>query len=236
MIMPLFSRGPARRRTDHLDLVTEAGRIAVVLRRDRRARNYTLRVKDAGATPVLTMPTRGSLREAQSFLEKNTRWLTRQIAKAPTPRPIRDGAIIPFRGIPHLIQHRPETRGTVSTGVDDGSPSLCVAGAREHLHRRVFDFLRREARRDLEPATLNYSSLLGVRPKELSFSFRLVMAPPFVLDYLAAHEVAHLREMNHSRRFWRLVEEICPDCQAARAWLHNEGRALLAIGADRRAA
>ena len=252
--MPLFSRGPALRRTDHLDLVTEAGTIAVVLRRDRRARNYTLRVKGAGATPVLTLPARGSLREAQTFLEKNTRWLTRQIENAPTPRPIRDGAAIPLRGIPHLIQHRPETRGTVSTGVDDGGPSLSVAGAAEHLRRRVFDFLRREARRDLEPATLNYSSLLEVRPKairirdtstrwgscsasgELSFSFRLVMAPPFVLDYLAAHEVAHLREMNHSRRFWRLVEEICPDCEAARAWLLKEGPALHAIGVERRAA
>lgn len=253
--MSFFSRGPPPLRTDHIDLVTDTGTIAVVLRRDRRARNYTLRLKNAGTTPMLTMPARGSLREARSFLEAHTGWLARQIEKAPTPRPIHNGAMIPLRGVPHLIEHRPETRETVSiSDSDENSPSLRVAGAAEHLHRRVFDFLRREARRDLEPAAMNYSGQLEVRPKairirdtftrwgscsssgELSFSLRLVMAPPFVLDYLAAHEVAHLREMNHSRRFWRLVEGICPDCERARAWLLKEGPALHAIGADRRSA
>jgi predicted metal-dependent hydrolase len=69
----------------------------------------------------------------------------------------------------------------------------------------------------------------------LSFSFRLIMAPPLALDYLAAHEVAHLREMNHSRRFWRLVADLCPDFERARAWLETEGRALQAVGAEPRA-
>lgn len=252
VIMALFSRGPALLRTDHLDLVTETGTIAVVLRRDRRARNYTLRVRSAGGTPVLTMPTRGSLREAQSFLENHTGWLTRQIEKAPAPRPISDGAEIPFRGIPHLIAHRPESRGTVSADIDENGPVLRVAGAAEHMPRRIFDFMRREARRDLEPAVMRYSNLLEVKPKAirirdtvtrwgscsssggLSFSFRLVMAPPFVLEYLAAHEVAHLREMNHSQRFWRLVEGICPDHESARRWLLKEGPTLHAIGVDRR--
>lgn len=250
--MPLFGRSQPRRRTDRFDLETETGIIPVLVRRNQRARNYTLRVKDAGATPILTMPARGSLRKARSFLESHTGWLTSQIEKAPAPRPIRDGAKIPLRGIPHLIQHRPESRGTVSADTSNGYPLLNVAGAAEHLRRRVFDFLRHEARRDLEPAVQNYSALLGVRPKairirdtvsrwgscsssgELSFSFRLVMAPPFVLDYLAAHEVAHLREMNHSRRFWQLVEEVCPNREKARTWLLSDGPGLHAIGIERK--
>jgi predicted metal-dependent hydrolase len=250
--MAASTRRPSLLRSEHLDLATDAGSVAVLVRRDRRARNYTLRVKDASGTPVLTMPVYGSLNEARAFLDRHAGWLARQIEKAPPPRPIADGATIPLRGIPHLIRHAPGKRGTVGVGDEEGTPTLVVAGAAEHLRRRVLDYLRREARCDIEPAALGYAARLGVRPKairvrdtftrwgscsaagELSFSFRLVMAPPFVLDYLAAHEVAHLREMNHSRRFWRLVEGLCPECDRARRWLMREGPGLHAIGVERR--
>lgn len=249
--MPLPARRPLLLRNNHLELVTDAGDVAVVVRRDRRARNYTLRLRNASGTPVLTMPMYGSLNEARAFLERNVGWLAQQLEKAPPPRPIADGAEIPLRGVLHLIRHVPDKRGTVSVANEDGTPILVVAGDAAHIRRRVFDFLRREARRDIEPAALGYASKLGVRPKairirdtitrwgscsaagELSFSFRLVMAPPFVLDYLAAHEAAHLREMNHSRRFWRLVEELCPEHARARRWLMREGQALHAVGAER---
>lgn len=251
-IMPFLSQRPSLLRTNHFEVETDAGTIPVIVRRNRRARNYTLRVKDAAGTPVLTMPAYGTLREARTFLDRHAGWLAWQIARAPTPRPIADGATIPVRGVPSLIRHMPGTRGTVRLVDEDGGQSLRVAGATEHMRRRVFDYLRREARRDLEPAVLQYSARLGVRPKvirirdtitrwgscsssgELSFSFRLVMAPPFVLDYLAAHEVAHLREMNHSRRFWRLVEDICTDHDKARTWLTKEGPGLHAIGLENR--
>jgi predicted metal-dependent hydrolase len=245
-----LTRRPALLRTDHFELTTDAGTLLVALRRDRRARNYTLRVKGAAAAPVLTMPAYGSLREARHFLDRHTDWLVRQMAKAPSPKPIADGTAIPIRGVAHLIRHCPESRGTVAASMENGAHMLRVTGGAEHLRRRVFDYLRREARRDLEPAVTRYAEALAVRPKavrvrdtfsrwgscsasgELSFSFRLVMAPPFVLDYLAAHEVAHLREMNHSRRFWRLVEEVCVDRERARAWLLAEGPALHAVGAS----
>jgi predicted metal-dependent hydrolase len=250
--MPPPARRPSLLRSGHFDLATDAGAVAVVVRRDRRARNYTLRVKDAAGTPVLTMPLYGSLTEARAFLDRHAGWLASQIEKAPAPRPIADGAKIPLRGVPHLIRHAPGKRGTVSIASENDMPVLFVAGAEQHLKRRVFDFLRREARRDIEPAALSYAARLGVRLKairvrdtttrwgscsssgELSFCFRLVMAPPFVLDYLAVHEVAHLREMNHSRRFWRLVDELCPDTDRARRWLTREGPALHAIGVERR--
>ena len=130
----------------------------------------------------------------------------------------------------------------------DGEPLLCVAGEAPHIDRRVGDFLRREALRDLEAASRRAAEQLGVAIKRisvrdqssrwgscsttgvLSYSWRLILAPPFVLDYLAVHEVAHLIEMNHSPRFWRLVNGICPDADRAKAWLDVHGTDLHRYG------
>src|ERR1700691_3333380 len=123
-------------------------------------------------------------------------------------------------------------------------PLLCVAGQAPHVDRRIGDFLRREARWDLEAASLRFAGSLGVAVKRvavrdqasrwgscsstgvLSYSWRLILAPPFVLNYLAAHEVAHLAEMNHSARFWRLVQRLCPDHQQTKEWLDVSARDL----------
>jgi predicted metal-dependent hydrolase len=159
------------------------------------------------------------------------------------------GVEIPLRGVPHRIVHRPGTRGTVwCDGSDDGR-LLCVAGQVPHLSRRIGDFLKREAARDLAVAARRYADLLGVKLRRislrdqssrwgscsntgvLSFSWRLVLAPPFVLDYLAAHEAAHLVELNHSPRFWRLVGRICPEHQRAKLWLDRHGADLHRYGA-----
>lgn len=232
---------------DQFEIATESGLVAVSLRRHPNARNYTLRLKGATGAPVLTMPKRGSLREARQFLDRHAGWLLREMDKLPKPRPIVPGAVVPLRGVPHRIHHA-ERRGTVSVETIGDTPSIVVAGDAAHLRRRVIDFLKREARRDLEPRVLHYARALGVSVTairlrdqtsrwgsctvtgHLSFSWRLIMAPPLVLDYLAAHEVSHLIEMNHSRRFWRLVEWLCPQTRQARAWLNAEGAKLHAIG------
>ena len=148
----------------------------------------------------------------------------------------------------HVIRHEPYRRWTGVSG-DENGQVLAVSGEAAHLRRRVVDYLKREARRDLEAAVALHAGALSVRPTlmrvrdqrsrwgscsgdgHLSFSWRLIMAPPFVLNYLAAHEVAHLLEHNHSRRFWRLVEQICPDRHRARAWLRSEGSSLHAVDA-----
>jgi predicted metal-dependent hydrolase len=246
--MPLFLRKPQP--VAQFEIATEAGLIAVALRRHPRARNYTLRLKSATGEPVLTMPKRGSLRQAQDFLDRHTGWLLAEMRKLPKGQPIVDGALIPLRGVPHRIRHAVASRGTTAATSSGGEPTIAVAGAREHLRRRVIDFMKREAKRDLERAVLRHAGNLGVRPSavrlrdptsrwgscaingHLSFSWRLIMAPPHVLDYLAAHEVAHLREMNHGPRFWRLVDSLGVDARAARAWLSAEGQRLHAIGAE----
>jgi predicted metal-dependent hydrolase len=157
--------------------------------------------------------------------------------------------VVPLRGLPHRIAHRPSVRGTVWTEMDDGGERLlCVAGAAPHVDRRVSDYLRREAKRDLEAASARFAVELGVGIRRvavrdqasrwgscstagaLSFSWRLILAPRWVLDYLAAHEVAHLLEMNHSPRFWRLVRRLCPDHERAKIWLDVHGSDLHRYG------
>jgi predicted metal-dependent hydrolase len=247
--MPLPFRKAAEPLPDQFEVATESGIVAVDLRRHPRARNYTLRVAGPARPPVLTMPKRGSLNEARRFLDRHSGWLQRQIDRLPPPTTISDGATIPLRGVLHVIRHEPGVRGAVAIENELGRPTLVVSGDARHLRRRVVDFLKREAKRDLEWAVIRHALAVGVRAKavrlrdqtsrwgscsvagHLSFSWRLVMAPPFVLDYLAAHEVAHLRELNHSHRFWAICEALAPQTEQARAWLRTNGPALHAIGA-----
>jgi predicted metal-dependent hydrolase len=234
---------------EYLLIGASGGSFAIEVRRHPAARRYTLRVREARRDVVLTMPPRGSIRQAQRFAEKNVDWIAARLKRLPRPMPFAPGETIPLRGVPHRIVHRSGTRGTAWTEADaDGAPLLCVAGGAAHLGRRVRDFLKREARRDLVAASRRYAALLGVSIRavslrdtasrwgscsqsgSLSFSWRLVLAPPLVLDYLAAHEVAHRIELNHSKRFWRTVEKIFPGWRRAEAWLRAHGPSLYRYG------
>lgn len=222
----------------------------VRLNRHRRARRYTLRVAAAAREVILTMPPRGSLKEAREFAEKHREWIAARLDRLAKAVPFRHGTVLPLRDVSHRVAHRRKERGTVWIERDgNGTHLLCVAGDGPHIGRRITDYLKREARRDLEAASQHYASALGVKIKylavrdqssrwgscsttgRLSFSWRLILAPPFVLDYLAAHEVAHLVEMNHSPRFWRLVERVCPNVARAKAWLDAHGNDLHRYGA-----
>ena len=125
---------------------------------------------------------------------------------------------------------------------------LCVAGQREHAPRRLQDWLTGQARKDLSDRVAHHAGALGLRPRRISvrdqtsrwgscsstgqlcFSWRLVLAPRHVLDYVAAHEVAHLAEMNHSTRFWALVARTFHDMGRSKAWLNAHGRELHCYG------
>jgi hypothetical protein len=132
-------------------------------------------------------------------------------------------------------------RGRAPVWIERGERIIRVTGQPEHASRRLLDFLKREARKVLDARTQEFSALVGVKAKRitvrdtasrwgscsttraLSFSWRLVLAPPFVLDYVVAHEVAHLRHMNHGTRFWNLVSEIVGDVEKPQAWLSENG-------------
>src|SRR5690349_19611580 len=222
---------------------------AIRLRRHRRARRYTLRIHPSDREAILTMPPRGTIAEAKDFAQRHGGWIAARLGRLPKAAPFLPGTLVPLRGIPHRIVHRAGQRGTVWTEVrDSGEKVLCVAGGVEHIERRVHDYLKREARRELHKAAQDYAEMLSVRVKRLSirdqssrwgsctsagslsFSWRLILAPTFVLDYLAAHEVAHLVEMNHSPRFWRQVEKLCPDMARAKASLSAHGSDLHRYG------
>src|SRR4051812_49143862 len=170
----------------------------IQLRRHARAQRYTLRVQAANRAIVLTMPLRGSVKEARAFAERNGGWIAARLKRLPQAIPFADGLELLLHGVPHRIVHR-GTRGTV--WIEPGDPPLlCVAGKAEHLARRVRDFLKREAKRDLEAASRRYAAALGVTVKRvsvrdqtsrwgsctaagvLSYSWRLILCPPYVLD------------------------------------------------------
>lgn len=232
-----------------IEVVFDRSIYLVRLRRHRQARRYTLRIQAATREVVLTMPPRGSVKEAREFAEKHGGWIATRLERLPEAAPFAHGTVVPLRGLAHRIVHRRGARGTVWSELDPyGNRLLCVAGEAPHVERRVADFLKREAKRDLEVAVHRYADKIGVTFRRvsvrdqssrwgscsttgvLSFSWRLILAPRYVLDYLAAHEVAHLVEMNHSARFWRLVLRMCPDTHRAKVWLDVHGTDLHRYG------
>jgi predicted metal-dependent hydrolase len=222
---------------------------SIRLRRHRRARRYTLRIHPSDREAILTMPPRGTLADAKDFAQRHGAWIAARLGRLPKAAPFQPGTLVPLRGVAHRIVHRAGVRGVVWTEIrDSGERILCVAGGAEHIDRRVHDFLKREARRDLAKSAQHYAEALSVKVKRisirdqssrwgsctsagsLSFSWRLILAPPYVLDYLAAHEVAHLVEMNHSARFWRVVARVCGSVERAKAWLDTHGNDLHRYG------
>jgi predicted metal-dependent hydrolase len=213
-------------------------------RRSATARRVSLRIDPRGGAIVVTLPMRASRRAGMALVMNHTDWLVDRLAALPDAIRFTDGAIIPIGGQPHRIRHEPTGRG--GAFLHDGE--LVVTGATEFLRRRTHDFLRREASRQLAALVIEKSALAGLQAKRvtvkdtksrwgscasdgsLAFSWRLVMAPDYAQDYVAAHEVAHLRHMNHGPRFWELVDQLTEHKSAAIPWLRTEAPRLLRIG------
>lgn len=244
-------QAPPVRAAEWIELMLDDGPLRVAVRRHPQARRLTLRVRAAARDVTLTAPPHVPLAFAHDFVQRHREWVRVRLVRLPEAVPFEDGAVIPVRGEPHRIVHCPDARGTVWIGPEaQGLPTLCVAGDAPHLARRVQDFLKREARRDLAVAVGRYSAALKVQVGrltlrdtasrwgscsargDLSFSWRLILAPAAILDYLAAHEVAHRLEMNHGPRYWRLVEQVYPSRREAEAWLRRHGSDLHRFGGD----
>jgi predicted metal-dependent hydrolase len=238
---------PFARSSESLSIAAANGRISVVIKRNAQAKRLILRVDESLGLPILVLPSRTSIAQGERFLRDHLDWLQEKLKRVAPPAPFADGVIFPLRGAPCRIVAR-RGRGLVALDRGDTEHSLSVPGDPDFLARRVTEWLRREARRDLERAVARHSEALGRKPGGLriadpksrwgscsakgmlTFSWRLVMAPPRVLNYLAAHEVAHLREMNHGKKFWVWVERLDPAYETARAWLNKSGVTLSAIG------
>ena len=218
--------------------------IALTVRRSHRARRIGLRIDPIRANAELVVPRRIGLSEALRFAESKRGWLSERLAALPAAIQFVDGVAIPVGGEMLAIRHTPGTRGPVRREGD----LLMVSGAPEHQSRRVRDWLKAHARVVLAMRSRDYAArvdrpVASIRlgdPKSrwgscspdgaIAYSWRLILAPPDVLDYVVAHEVAHLIELNHGRKFWRLVGELVGDVTGPRDWLRRNGTQLLRYG------
>lgn len=227
-------------------LLAVSGRdIALIFRRNARAKRMTLRMDQRDGTVVVGLPPRVTEAEGERFAARHVDWIAARLQAQPPRRPFVDGAEIPLLGIPHILRHQPQAR----RGVWRDDTVIYVSGDLDHLARRVHDFLKAEARRQIVPRAQDKAAQLGrkiaaislrdTRSRwgsctsrgDLSFSWRLVLAPEHVLDYVVAHEVAHLVEMNHSAAFWALVGKISQHSAEAKHWLKAHGAGLHRYGA-----
>jgi predicted metal-dependent hydrolase len=217
--------------------------VPLLFEKNERARRIIIRL-DHGGGIVVVLPARATKEDGRRFALSNRGWIQERLSNMPEPLPFLHGVSIPYLGVEHRIRHRPGKRGAVWR--ENGE--IHVAGRPEHLPRRVEDWLKQEARRELERrAQLKAEGLgknirrIGIRDPRtrwgscspdgaINFSWRLILAPRFVLDYVVAHEVAHLRELNHSSRFWRLTETLARDMDKARVWLTEHGPELHRYG------
>jgi predicted metal-dependent hydrolase len=231
----------------HLDMRVRALDLGapVAIRLSPRARRLTLRVDAAARGVELVLPRRVAVEEGLRFVAAQRGWIAARLAALPPPVRLAEGVIVPVLGMPHRIRRELDPTAP-SVAIGDGE--IRVRGEPAHLPRRVRDHLTALARREFASRSRALAAKLGrsvtrvgVRdPKSrwgscsssgaLSFSWRLIFAPEPVIDYVVAHEVAHLVEMNHGPRFWRLVASLVPDSAAPRAWLKRHRLELLAYG------
>ncbi len=230
-----------------LTLNTPDGRaIRVRLTVNPRAKKLILRLDQKRGEAVAVAPSERKLKEAVEFAKAKLDWIARHLDAQPTPIALKDGALIPLRG--RMCRLSLEGTGRTASLIEGDPQILSLPGAPETLPARALRALKKMAKSDLTEAVTRHAERLQVKParisvkdtrsrwgscshqRNLSFSWRLVLAEPFVLDYVAAHEVAHILEMNHSRAFWETVEQTYPDWRRARDWLKTNGPSLHAIG------
>lgn len=212
--------------------------VAVSLRRSARARRLSLRISGTDGRVTLTLPLRARLGDGLAFLREREGWLRGHLAHAPTLLLPAFDAPIPFEGREVLLCRGPGRRVAL-----DGD-RLTLPDGPDRLAPRLAAFLRAQARDRLAAACDRHARAVGrgytrltlrdprsrwgscTADGHLMFSWRLILAPPPVLDYVAAHEVAHLARMDHSPAFWALVGDICPGFEGPRDWLRAEGAGL----------
>jgi predicted metal-dependent hydrolase len=222
--------------------------IDIHVRRSARARRILLHVDVYTGGVELVLPRRTSFEEGLGFARSKSAWLQSRLKEIAPLVPFADGARFPLLGREIRIRHVPQLFDEVWR--ENGS--LVVAGAPTRVAASVEAWLRAEAARAFAPIADEKADRLGAKYRriivrdprtrwgscslngDLAFSWRLVMAPEDVLEYVVAHEVAHLKVMNHSHRFWSLVDKICDGVDDSRDWLRTNGAALHRYGSPPR--
>ncbi len=218
--------------------------VPVELRRSARAQRLTLRVDPRTGIARVVAPLHVAPGDIARFVVAHAEWLRRRLAAVPPYLPFADGAVVPVLGMDHVVRHVPGARPPVRRG----GGVIEVGGGAEHLARRLRDYLIAEARREVTVRSHAKAAAIGRRVAgltvrdtrsrwgscspdgRLSYCWRLILTPDRVLDYVVAHEVAHLVELNHSRRFWAVVRDLCDHIAESRAWLKANGARLHRYG------
>ena len=250
----LASREGARHiagvRVAHPETWTDEADPRVHYRLSAKARRVSLRVRLADRRVEVVVPGPRAVREAEAFVAKQREWIDVQLEGLPAAQPFRPGAEITVRGVSYRLA-QPSGRGRPA--IDHEKRRVLVPAPAGEFANRTRRLLVREAREALEAATHHYAELLDRRVAKvsvrdtasrwgssvtresgthISYSWRLVCAPPFVLDYVAAHEVAHILQPNHSPAFWAVVDGIFDRTKEAKRWLKRNGARLHAVGAE----
>ncbi len=216
-----------------------------------RARRISIKIDVAGRQVAVTVPgSERRLKDAQKFVREKYDWILVQLEAMPTAQPFIEGGEILFRGELYRL-HSPVARG--HPNFDEEQKTIIVPAHPDTLAGRTKRFLIREAREALTNCSQVHASALGKQVDKISvrdtssrwgscvsrksgnhisYSWRLICAPPFVLDYVAAHECAHLIHADHSRNFWNLCDELVGTVKPAKSWLKKHGDKLHAIGAE----
>ncbi|MEE2761668.1 MAG: SprT family zinc-dependent metalloprotease [Pseudomonadota bacterium] len=232
------------KRTSPAGLRDLGGRsIPVRVRANRMARRIILQIDRDNDGVILTLPKWAKESDALALLEERAEWVCAHLDALPARVPFVDGTAVPYLGECYTLRHDPSSRGIAREG-----GQIRISGRPEHLPRRYTDWLRRQAKAEITSRAHPLAERIGVRVRRitvrdtksrwgscssggnLSFSWRLVMAPEWIMDYVVAHEVAHLRHANHGPTFWALVAELCSDPKAARTWLNKNAQRLHRIG------
>jgi predicted metal-dependent hydrolase len=218
--------------------------IGLIIRRSERARCILVQVGHLSGEVELVLPRGVPVGEGLRFAREKASWVQDRLRRVVAPVPLVEGAVFPILGEQVRIRHT----GDALPAVARRGSEILVSGRRENLRGRVRDWLKWQARQEIAPRVVAKAAIVGkphrritIRDTQsrwgscshdgnLSFSWRLIFAPEFVLDYVVAHEVAHLREMNHGRRFWSLVQRMCSDSAASRTWLRRHAAELHRYG------
>lgn len=218
---------------------------AMFLRVNRRARKLIVKIDPVSGAVLVTAPSQRAVPDAIAFARSRAGWIREQLDRASGGRAFANGVRFPLRGEPTLLVHTGRRRDPVRL---EGA-TLYAGGDTDHLNRRVIDWLKAESRQVIIERVDAHTRSLGRRrgpisirdPKTrwgscardgaMSFSWRLILAPPEILDYVAAHECAHLVHLDHSPGYWRVLKSLGVDARAARDWFERHGATLHAWGA-----
>ena len=235
------------KKRSHDETLRIGGRsVPVKVRLNPRARRLIVKVHPSTGEVAVIAPSERSVHKALDFARQEGDWIADHLSRVPRPVYLEPGDTVLFKGSLYVLRLSPDSRGTVWVDNEATRPTIRVSGRREHAPRRVEDWLKKQARTQILRRVNALTTDLGVKAGRItvrdaasrwgscsttgaiSLSWRLIMAPNYVLNYVVAHEIAHLKEMNHGTRFWRLVDRLVgeDEATAAQAWLRENGTEL----------